>query len=64
MRKAGEHSHDVVESTERHDGRQAEEQHELESLRLNGLVYGLQNLELVEEALCLLLKNEPPKQES
>ena len=47
-------SHDIVEDAERHHGRQTKKQHQLQPLRLDGPVYGLENLKLVEEPLGLL----------
>ena len=46
--------HDIVEGAERHHGRQAQKHHQLQTLRLDGPVDGLENLELVEEPLGLL----------
>lgn len=56
-------SHDVVEGAERHHGREAKENHELQPLRLDRTVDGLEDLELVEQALGLLLEHEAAQQE-
>lgn len=56
-------SHHVVEGAEGHDGREAEENHQLQSLRLDSPVDGLQDLELVEQRLRLVLEHETAQQE-
>lgn len=55
--------HDVVEGAERHDGREAEQNHELQPLRLNGPVDGFEDLKLVEQRLRLILEHETAEQE-
>lgn len=56
-------SHYVVESAERHHGRQTQKHHELQPLRLDGPVHGLENLKLVEQPLRLLAEHEAAEQE-
>lgn len=56
-------SHDVVEGAERHHRRQAEENHELQPLRLDRPVDGLEDLKLVEQPLRLILEHETAQQE-
>ena len=56
-------SHDVVEGAERHDRREAEKNHQLQPLRLDGPVDGLEDLKLVEQPLRLLLEHETAQQE-
>ena len=56
-------SHDIVEGAEWHHGRQTQEQHQLQPLRLDGPVDGLEDLELVEQPLGLLPQHESAQQE-
>lgn len=51
-------SHYVVEGAERHDGREAEKNHELQPLRLDRPIDGLEDLKLVEQPLRLILKHK------